>query len=206
MRARIRIERNRSPTTVGPHRRTSRLGRVLDVRRVACSGLHAIEGDATLNDPGEVGLDAVDAGDSVNKGRGTHKVRTLHEFQSRWGKPETGGVERAVLVRDENHAREFVHFNKELEFVHDALLLEVRLLVACEACRPAGQRDAVIARKSQTILQEVVEVLTHATVGAVDGRGTYTSRVVLDHGDELHRKQSTRARKPGREVAAGRTL
>lgn len=69
---------------------------------------------------------------------------------------------------DEDDAVEAMDFDEELEFVDDALLFEVCLRVSGEASGPARERDAVVSREGEAVLEEVVEVFTDAAVGAVD--------------------------------------
>lgn len=84
---------------------------------------------------------------------------------------------------EEDDAFEFVDLDEELELVDHALLLQRRLGVPRQTRRPPRQRHPVIPRQPQPLLQQVVEVLAEAAVGAVDGRGVDAGGFVGDGGD-----------------------
>jgi hypothetical protein len=133
-----------------------------------------------LDVPGEVGFHVFDRGDAVNEGRGTHEVGLLHQLHAAVAEFEAVGVERAPLVSDQDDAVEAVEIDEELELIDDALLLEVGLRVAGEAGRAAGERDAVVARQAQAVLEEVIKVLAHATIRAIDRTRTDAGCVIGD--------------------------
>lgn len=86
---------------------------------------------------------------------------------------------------DQDDALELVGLDQEAEFIGDAGLFEDGLGVAREAGGAAGEGDAVVAREGEALLEEVVEVLAEAAVGAVDGRGVDAGRVVGEGGGVL---------------------
>ena len=91
---------------------------------------------------------------------------------------EACGIEGAALVLNEHDPREVVGFDEELEFVDRALLGDPRFGVAGEAGRTAGQRDPVVPRQGQPVLEEVVEVLADPAVRAVHGGDMHALGVV----------------------------
>jgi len=93
---------------------------------------------------------------------------------------ESVAVEGAALVLDEDDAVDAVGVGEELELADDAFLFESCFGVPGEATGPAGEGDAVVAGEVEPVLEEVVEVLADAAVGAVDGCGVHAFGVVWD--------------------------
>ncbi len=139
-------------------------------RQTTRSDLHHFKPHAPVDEPGEETLDVLHARDPVHKRRRANEIGALHEFKARVGQFKTVGVEGAPGVRDQHDAFDTVNLDEELELIDDALLFEVRLRMPREARRPARERDAVISRQPQAVLQKVVEVFPDAPVGAVDRR------------------------------------
>lgn len=145
---------------------------------VALLYLHPLEHHSALVVAGEVGVDAVERGDAVDVCRGADEVGPLDELEPWLLQPQERRVERAVLVGDQHDALQSVNLDEEFQLVGDADLFKVCLGVAGEAGGAAGERDAVIAGEGEPLLEEVVEVLAEAAVGAVDRRGTDAGGVV----------------------------
>lgn len=166
---------------MNPNRRAgAEDGPVLGVQSSVGSGLDAFEGHFALDESCEVGLDGVESGDSVDEGGGADEVGALDEFEAWLFEFESGGVEGASLVGDEDDAFEFVDLDEEVEFVDDAFFLEVGLGVSGHAGWAAGEADAVVAWEVEALLEEVVEVLAESAIGAVDGGGVDSGGLVLD--------------------------
>src|SRR5690606_21095257 len=81
----------------------------------------------------EVGIDMLDAGDAADEVRRLEQVDSLLMLQEWLGQPQPGRIERAVLVRDEDHALQFMGINEKLEFIENALLCDMGLGVSCQA-------------------------------------------------------------------------
>lgn len=147
------------------------------------SNLHPLELDLAFDVSGEVGLDVGEVGDLVDVRRGSDEVGALDEFQAGFLQADAGCVEGASLVGEEDDALELVDLDEELELVDHALLLQRRLRVPRQTRRPPRQRHPVIPGQPQPLLQQVVEVLAEAAVGAVDRRGVDAGGFVGKGGD-----------------------
>ncbi len=138
------------------------------------SDLDGLEGDLTIDLACEVGLDRIKPRDAMHERSSANEIGPLQEFHSRFLEFEPRGVERAALVRDQHDPLELVDLDEELQFIHDALLFEVRLRVPGEARGPAGKAEPVVAWKGKPVLEEVIEVFAQSPVGAVQRGGVHS--------------------------------
>ena len=130
-------------------------------------GLHRLEDHAHLGAASEVSLHVRQARDAANALGSFDQVDRLLIFQVLCRQLQTGCVERTALMRNQHDARQAVDIDEELELLNHALLLHVSFGVPRQTRRTAGQRDAVVTRQAQPVLQKIIEVLTDAAVRTI---------------------------------------
>jgi dienelactone hydrolase len=83
--------------------------------------------------------------------------------------PVAAQVVRAAIVSDQHGAVQLVRGDQEVNLIaQQAMVQETGATVAREPGRPAGDGEAVVVRKLQVIVQELIDVVAVPAVAAVD--------------------------------------
>lgn len=142
--------------------------------------LDLFELDANADQLGKVSVHLVNTGNAPNKRCRADQVGFLHKLHPPPLQAESGAVEGAAFVRNQDNPVEPVNLGQKLQLIHDALLFDVRLRMTSNACGAAWQRETIVSRQAQPVLEKGIEVHPHPAVRAVHRRGTNSSVIVTD--------------------------
>ena len=112
--------------------------------------------------------------DSLNGCLHVFPLLRLH-FQGRYVQPL--GIERTVLMGNQHHTLKTMHLDQETQLLDHAFFFPEGKEVTGEAASPSRHRETVVARESQGVVQEIVEVLAKSPVAAIDGGSADAVRV-----------------------------
>ena len=78
------------------------------------------------------------------------------------------GVEGAAFVGDQHDALQLVGLDQEPEVTQHHFCIPIRGEVICETGRAPGHSQSVVPRQGQTLLEQVIHLLSEPSVAAVD--------------------------------------
>ena len=80
-------------------------------------------------------------------------------------------VEGAVLVCNQNDARNMMHLDEKLQAVDDRFFVTIRRKMAGQACRSARDGHSIVPWQAQFVMKEIIYLVAKSTITAIDRRG-----------------------------------
>ena len=80
-------------------------------------------------------------------------------------------------MRNQHHPAQIVSSRQKAQLLEDALLFKVGRQMPSQASSPTGDGQAVITRQLESIVKQIVNLSSQASVAAIHGSGVNTGRI-----------------------------